>query len=299
MTTYLTPAGPGRHRRGLAERARRTLDAQTVAARMNWMKKGPDLKLSELKIPDFAYDLYYDLKERHLLPSWRCSWWRWSRCRSTSRAPRPPARKRRRTAAPIATEPGASAAGGRRRGGPLGTGPARLQATAEGRAGARPVRTKGGGEQAPAVNQAPRTSGSQGSSVQSGFPVLLFILLVLSSSTAAVETSAEATVIGEEATPAAPEVAPPVEETAPVRNGAPPGRNVRRRDRIDRRRAGGGKTRTRYESYSIDVRIVSVPGEAKHAKGKAKKPRIRIRRNLPELTMLPGAGDPRGDLHGD
>jgi len=35
---------------------------------MNWMKKGPELKLSELKVPDFLFDLYYDLKERHLLP---------------------------------------------------------------------------------------------------------------------------------------------------------------------------------------------------------------------------------------
>jgi len=35
---------------------------------MNLPKKGPELKLSELKVPDFVYDLYYDLKERHLLP---------------------------------------------------------------------------------------------------------------------------------------------------------------------------------------------------------------------------------------
>src|SRR5438128_1338996 len=35
---------------------------------MNWMKKGPELKLSGLKVPDFLYDLFYDLKERHLLP---------------------------------------------------------------------------------------------------------------------------------------------------------------------------------------------------------------------------------------
>ncbi len=35
---------------------------------MNMLKKGPEIKLSELKVPDFAYDLYYDLRERHLLP---------------------------------------------------------------------------------------------------------------------------------------------------------------------------------------------------------------------------------------
>jgi hypothetical protein len=35
---------------------------------MNFLKKGPELKLSELKVPDPVIDVYYDLKERHLLP---------------------------------------------------------------------------------------------------------------------------------------------------------------------------------------------------------------------------------------
>ncbi|HEX5609937.1 MAG TPA: hypothetical protein VFX45_07585 [Solirubrobacterales bacterium] len=38
---------------------------------MSFLKKGPELKLSELKkikVPGFAEDIYYDLKERHLLP---------------------------------------------------------------------------------------------------------------------------------------------------------------------------------------------------------------------------------------
>lgn len=35
---------------------------------MNMLKKGPDIKLPELKVPDALYDLYYDLRERHLLP---------------------------------------------------------------------------------------------------------------------------------------------------------------------------------------------------------------------------------------
>ncbi len=35
---------------------------------MNWLKKGPELKLPEVKVPDFLFDLYYDLKERRLLP---------------------------------------------------------------------------------------------------------------------------------------------------------------------------------------------------------------------------------------
>lgn len=35
---------------------------------MNFLKKGPELKLSAIKVPDFLSDLWYDLRERHLLP---------------------------------------------------------------------------------------------------------------------------------------------------------------------------------------------------------------------------------------
>lgn len=36
---------------------------------MNFLKKGPELKLPDkIKVPDFLLDLYYDLKDRHLLP---------------------------------------------------------------------------------------------------------------------------------------------------------------------------------------------------------------------------------------
>jgi hypothetical protein len=35
---------------------------------MNFLKKGPELKLSTIKVPDFLLDVYLDLKERHLLP---------------------------------------------------------------------------------------------------------------------------------------------------------------------------------------------------------------------------------------
>ena len=32
------------------------------------LKKGPELKLPDIKVPGFLLDIYYDLKERHLLP---------------------------------------------------------------------------------------------------------------------------------------------------------------------------------------------------------------------------------------
>lgn len=35
---------------------------------MNMFKKGPELKMPDLKVPDFLLDVYYDLRERHLLP---------------------------------------------------------------------------------------------------------------------------------------------------------------------------------------------------------------------------------------
>jgi len=35
---------------------------------MTRLKKGPELKISELKVPDFVSDLYWDLRDRRLLP---------------------------------------------------------------------------------------------------------------------------------------------------------------------------------------------------------------------------------------
>lgn len=35
---------------------------------MNMLKKGPKINLPELKVPNALYDLYYDLREHHLLP---------------------------------------------------------------------------------------------------------------------------------------------------------------------------------------------------------------------------------------
>jgi hypothetical protein len=35
---------------------------------MNFLKRGPEIKLSDVKVPAFIEDIYLDLKERHLLP---------------------------------------------------------------------------------------------------------------------------------------------------------------------------------------------------------------------------------------
>ncbi|HYJ22304.1 MAG TPA: hypothetical protein VEW07_09810, partial [Solirubrobacterales bacterium] len=36
---------------------------------MNFLKKGPEIKLSELKVPPILSDLYWDLRDRYLLPA--------------------------------------------------------------------------------------------------------------------------------------------------------------------------------------------------------------------------------------
>ncbi len=35
---------------------------------MNWLKQGPELKMADLKVPEPLVDLYWDLRDRHLLP---------------------------------------------------------------------------------------------------------------------------------------------------------------------------------------------------------------------------------------
>lgn len=35
---------------------------------MNWLKNGPELKMPKLKVPNFLIDLYWDLRDRRLLP---------------------------------------------------------------------------------------------------------------------------------------------------------------------------------------------------------------------------------------
>ena len=35
---------------------------------MNMLKKGPEIKLPELKVPEPILNVFYDLRERHLLP---------------------------------------------------------------------------------------------------------------------------------------------------------------------------------------------------------------------------------------
>jgi hypothetical protein len=228
---------------------------------MNWLKKGPELKLSELKVPDFLYDLFYDLKDRHLLPlvavlivamvGAPIYFNSTHESEVEPSAPLPPA-----TASTVAA------------GGPSGT-----ITVARSEPGLRdyrrrlknyraldPFRQQGG--QSTTAAEAPAEEASSSTPVA---PV-------------------EATVIAEEATPPAPEPsyeAPPYEPAGPP--VSEPGSTPN----------PGTTVRTRYVSSAIDVRVVTVPPPStEQERSKRPKAKAEVRRNLPELTMLPARKTP-------
>lgn len=240
---------------------------------MNWLKKGPDLKLSELKVPDVLYDLFYDLKERHLLPLVAVL------IVAIIGAPIYFGNSSKPEVEPDATAPAATASSVAtgRQGGTL--------VVARSEPGLRdyrrrlkdyraldPFRSQGGETAAttaaPAGEAAPST------------PV----------------APAEATVIGEEST--APAAVAPYEPPAHESPSLP----ATEPSSIG---SGGGKARTRYASSAIDVRIVAVPSQStepkeqkKQKKAKKAKPKAQVRRNLPELTMLPARKTPAATFIG-
>jgi hypothetical protein len=94
----------------------------------------------------------------------------------------------------------------------------------------------------------------------------------------------EATVLGGESGGSS-ETSGPVESYVPY---TPPGGETG----AGRAESGGGKTLTRYASEAIDVRIVSVPTAADKKSDKRTKSPTQVRRDLPELTMLPARSIP-------
>lgn len=229
---------------------------------MNWMKKGPDLKLSDLRVPDFLYDLYYDLKERHLLPLVALLvvamvampiLLKNSSAKETS-DPAP-------QSSPTAT---ASSA----------TGGDETLVVAKSAPGLRDYRRRLSKdhaldpfEQKGITSSSESSGGEKSSATEEG--------------SSAATIPAEATVINEK--PASTYT--PVESTTPVEvsgGGAESSTGS----------ASGGETRTRYASDAIDVRIVSVPSGSTENAAKRAKPTVSVRRNLPELTMLPTRATP-------
>jgi hypothetical protein len=230
---------------------------------MNFLKKGPEIKLSELKVPDFLYDLFYDLKERHLLPLVALLLVAMVAApiyfkNSTKSDPEPGA------------TPGAAATGSST----VAQGETLVVARSE--PGLRdyrrrlknyraldPFAARGGGEQS-------STATSEVSSSSSTPEV-----------SAASESSVEATVVGAESTSsaAAPIEYPSYAETSGLSPESSTGSTT--------------VTKTRYASDTIDVRIVTVPhSSAEQKKTKKSNPHAQTRRNLPELTMLPARATP-------
>jgi len=233
---------------------------------MNFLKKGPDLKLSELKIPDFVYDLYYDLKERHLLPLVVILLVALVAVPIFLESSKGSSEKEPDATLPTATA--SSAAGGEE---------ALVVSRTE--PGLRELRRRFKHYRAldPFAEKASESGAEEAAEVSGEAG---------ETAPPAVEAPpVEATVIGGEAPPA--EVSVPVEipsapVEAPIESPATESSDH------------SGPTRTRYASNAIDVRIVSVPqASTSNAGAKAKRtPKAQVRRNLPELTMLPARDTP-------
>jgi hypothetical protein len=234
---------------------------------MNFLKKGPELKLSELKVPDFLYDLFYDLKERHLLPLVALL--------LVAMVAAPIYFKNSTKSEPeVTVTPGAAATGSSAEGG-------ETLVVARSEPGLRDYRRRlrnyraldpfaaregGGAEAAGATAEA----SSSASSAEASTPEV-------SESSA---STVEATVIGAESSSSteAPIEYPSASESSGTTEASTGTTTV---------------TKTRYASDTIDVRIVTVPHEsAEQKKAKKPKPQAQVRRNLPELTMLPARATP-------
>jgi hypothetical protein len=243
---------------------------------MNWMKKGPELKLSELKVPDFLVDLWYDLKDRHLLPLVAILLVAMIAMpiilehsqHSEEEGP---------VASPSATR-ASTAAGGDE-----------AIIVASSAPGLRDARRRLSRRRAldpftKKVVEATVETGGEGTAAPSEEG---------SSTSSKVEVTGEATPIeggasnsstGEIQAPAEPHV--PAEAAAPAEGHHSSGSSDP---------STGGLTRTRYASNAIDVRIVSLPppsSDAAAEKQANQKASAQERRNLPELTMLPARATP-------
>jgi hypothetical protein len=218
---------------------------------MNFLKKGPELKLPALKVPDFLFDLYYDLKERHLLPlvavlaiSIVVVPIALSQSTGSSSTP-----EESRIATPSAAGAKASTLTVSRSAPGLSDYRRRLR-------GARALD--------------PFREASEAAAASAG-----------SGAASASES------------PAATEATEPPSYTAesPVESESLP--SVSFPSEFDG--SGGGtatKTRARYASESVDVRIVTVPGAAAESAHASAKAAPEVRRELPELTMLPSREAP-------
>ncbi|HVX32669.1 MAG TPA: hypothetical protein VHA80_05950 [Solirubrobacterales bacterium] len=241
---------------------------------MNWLRKGPDLKLSEMKVPDVVYDLYYDLKERHLLPLVALLLIAMVAAPIYVKGSTKPDPEPLPHVGPTATASDANAGGG--------------IVVARSTPGLRDFkrRLKGAHALDPFERRGEAAPAAEGSTAAGELPP------ATGAAASPVEIPAEATVVGAE-----PGHSPPA-ETAPTTQVPPPTETTGGPE--PQPGATGGKVRTRYESSAIDVRIVSVAAASADggAKAKERKPRAQVRHDLPELTMLPARSTPAATFMG-
>ena len=221
---------------------------------MNWLKKGPDLKLSELRVPSFLEDLWYDLKDRHLLPLVALL------IVAIIGAPIYFKNKNDSESEPVATPTIATGSSATTGGDSI--------VVSHSTPGLRDYRRRLRADQA--LDPFRSGGGEQGTET---------------------ETSTEEAA----ATPVAPEEATVIggEETSfPETGGASTG--------SEESSSGSEpvKTQTRFANASIDVRVVTLPPSSTEQKAKKSKPRIEVRRDLPELTMLPARSTPAATFMG-
>jgi hypothetical protein len=233
---------------------------------MNRLKKGPELKRSELHVPDFVYDIYYDLKERHLLPLAAMLFVALIAVPIYVKTSAGSSEEPEIAVASIAT---GSAAGG-----------AEALTVAKSQPGLRDPRKrlKHAGARDPfevkgAPSTASESSSGEGTATEG-------------SSAPAASVPTEATVIGGASTP------PPSEPSALAETYVPPAVSSGTGSESSSGESASGRIRTRFASQAIDVRIVAAAPPSDGKTGKHAKPKPQVRRNLPELTMLPARGTP-------
>jgi hypothetical protein len=235
---------------------------------MNWLKKGPDLKLSDLHVPNFLYDLYYDLKERHLLPLVVLLLVAMVAAPIYFKKKSTPDDEPVTTAPAVATESDASTGA--------------TLTVAQSRPGLRDPhrRLKHAHALDPFASPAAASSASaepsgEGAAPGEGEPSTPV-------ASAPTETAASG---GESSSP------PSYEPLVPVEIHVPPTSSSSGHAET----SGGestGKAQPQYASEAIDVRIVSVPASSTDSGPKHPKPKAQVRRDLPELTMLPARATP-------
>jgi hypothetical protein len=238
---------------------------------MNFLKKGPDLKLSDLHVPHFLADLYYDLKERHLLPLVVLLLVAMVAAPIYFKKKSDPIEGSVTAVPPIATESGATSAD--------------KLTVARSQPGLRDARLRLKHARGLDPFATPASASAESAAGEIAAEEGEVSTPVASTPTAVGPPEAMATGV-ESAAP------PHYEPAAPAETYVPPASSSSGETEASGGESTAGEAQPQYASEAIDVRIVSVPASAADSAPKRAKPKPQIRRNLPELTMLPARATP-------